>query len=216
MLMAATGLVLFGFVVAHMLGNLQIYLGQDALNNYSAMLKSLPELLWTARAVLLASLVAHVTTAVILTIENKKARGTPYVFQDTVQASYASRTMMMSGVIVLCFVVYHLLHFTFDVTNPEVCDLLDPKGRDDVYSMVVLSFRNVYISAVYILAMIPLALHISHGVSSLFQSLGLSNSRTRPIFTRLARGFALLIFLGNSSIPVSVLLNVIKLPGKGA
>jgi len=215
MVMAVTGIFLFGFVIAHMLGNLQIFLGQNALNSYAAKLQHLPELLWPARIFLLLTLIVHIWTAIQLTAENRKARPVKYAYKDTVQASYASRTMMVSGVIVALFIVYHLLHYTFKVTNPEFSHLTDAQGRHDVFSMVVLSFQNVWISLVYILAMILLSAHLSHGVSSLFQSLGFNHAKYQPIIAWSGKITAIIIFVGNSSIPAAVLMNWVRLPGKG-
>ena len=215
-LMAVTGLFLLGFVVAHMLGNLQIYLGPDRLNDYAEHLQEMPYLLWPARVFLLAALAAHMVVAAKLTMENKNARPRPYACKDTVQASYASRTMMMSGVIIFAFIVYHLLHYTFGVTNPEQYALTDAKGRHDVYSMVVTGFRNIYISLAYILAMVPLCLHLGHGLQSFPQSLGFDTEKHECAVKCFARFFSFAVFFGNCSIPVSVLLHILTIPAKGA
>lgn len=212
-IVAVTGFLLFGFVVAHMLGNLQIFLGQEALNSYAEHLKELPALLWPARILLLAALIAHVGVAITLARQNRAARPIGYAYQNTVKASYASRTMVASGLIIFLFVIYHLLHFTFCVAHPDYCGRLDPKGRQDVYSMVVLSFQNIGISGVYILAMAALCNHLSHGLASMFQSTGLRSRATDAAIKKFAATFSLLIFIGNSAIPVSVLLGWIKLPG---
>ncbi len=214
-LMAVTGLLLFGFVAAHMLGNLQIFLGQEAINSYALHLQELQILLWPARAVLLTALVLHIWAAVTLSAENRRARGgmLRYRHEDTVQASYASRTMLLSGVIIFLFIVYHLLHFTFGATNPDLYHLVDAKGRHDVYSMSVLSFQNPYISSVYILAMAVLCFHLSHGVFSLFQSLGLNNEEATPKLRLTANAVSLLIFLGNASMPLAVLFGLLKPAG---
>lgn len=208
--MAVTGLILFGFVVAHMLGNLQIFLGPDALNSYAEHLEELPALLWPARAVLLTSLLLHVFTAVSLAHENKKARPIGYKANQSVQLTYASRTMVMSGIIVFAFIVYHLFHFTFDIAHPEFCGKLDAKGRDDVYSMVVMSFRQPAIALTYVFAMFVLCAHLRHGVQSVFQTLGLSNENTRRGFDKLAIAAALLIFAGNTSIVACSYFGVFK------
>lgn len=208
--MAVTGIFLFGFVVAHMIGNLQIFLGPKVLNDYARHLAELPGLLWPARIFLLTTLVVHIGVATQLTLENRKARPQAYAAKDYVKASYASRTMMMSGIIVFLFIVYHLLHFTFGVTNPELFHLPAEGGYYDVYRMVVLSYQNPWISGAYILAMIPLCLHLSHGLSSLFQSLGLNNAQRQPFFTGFARLSALAIFIGNSSIPAAAFLGILK------
>ena len=211
--MAVTGLILFGFVIVHMLGNLQIFLGREALNSYAEHLEELGPLLWVARAVLLAALIAHVYTAARLTYENSQARPIGYAHKDTVQASYASRTMMMSGVIVFLFIVYHLLHFTFCVTQPGFKNLLDAGGDRDVYAMVILGFQSVPVSVVYVLAMLALAFHLSHGVQSLFQTLGFNHPNATPFIRTASVGFGLLVLFGNSSIPLAVLSGVLRAPG---
>lgn len=208
--MAVTGFFLFGFVVVHMLGNLQIFFGPEALNAYAKKLQEMTELLWPARLFLLANLILHVWTAVRLTAENRGARPTPYAYKDTVQASYASRTMMMSGLIVLAFTIYHLLHFTFGIAHPQYFHATDAQGRHDVYAMVVSSFGQPLIAVVYILAMIPLCLHLSHGLQSLFQTLGFNHPKYSVLLTRVSAGAGILIFIGNSSIPAAVLLELIK------
>jgi succinate dehydrogenase / fumarate reductase cytochrome b subunit len=218
-IMALTGLALFGFVMMHMIGNLQIFLGQDALNGYAEFLEDTGELLWVARAVLLSCLVLHVTTAVMLSRENRAARPVRYTHEGTVQASYASRTMLMSGLIVFAFIIYHLLHFTLGKVHPQYAalhEILDSKGREDVYSMVVASFHNVWISAAYVGAMIPLCMHLSHGFQSLFQSLGLNHSKYTPLIRKASLVFSLLIFAGNTSIPLACLFDLVKIPIKGA
>lgn len=211
--MAVTGFLLFGFVVVHMLGNLQIFLGPDALNDYAKHLADLPMLLWPARIFLLIVLVLHIATAVSLGSGNRAARPVGYVKDATIRATYASRTMMMSGVIIFLFIVYHLLHFTFGKVQPQFFEHLDAKGREDVYAMVVLGFRNLYVSASYIIAMAALCLHLSHGLQSLFQSLGLREESCGRNLRNFSRATALLIFAGNSSIPAAAFLGLLKLPG---
>lgn len=214
--MAVTGLVLLGFVIVHMLGNLQIFLGQEWLNSYAEHLQEIPLLLWPARVFLLLTLVTHMVLAIQLAIENKKARPIPYVCSDTVQASLASRTMVLSGLLIFFFILYHLLHFTFGATNPEFFHLADAKGRHDVYSMVVYSYRNVWISATYVLAMGLLLLHLSHGIPRFLQSIGVTSERTLKKVEKTGIVLSWVIFIGNSSIPIAVLLGLISMPGGGA
>ncbi len=216
MIVAVTGFILLGFVIAHLLGNLQIFLGPEWLNGYAEHLEGLPLLLWPARIFLLLALIVHIATSLSLAIENRKARPTPYVFKGTVQASIASRTMVISGLLIFLFIVYHLLHFTFGVTNPEFFHLLDPQGREDVYSMVVLSYQNYSISITYILAMIVLYLHLSHGAPNFLQSLGLTNERTLRRIGVIGNAVAWLILIGNCSIPIAIMAGLIQLPAKGA
>ena len=211
--MAVTGIFLFGFVVVHMLGNLQIYLGQDALNDYAKHLEEMPFLLWPARVFLLATLLIHICVSMSLAFENRAARPVPYACNDTVVASYASRTMVMSGIIIFLFIVYHLMHFTFGKVQPQFFEQVDAKGREDVYGMVVHGFQNIYVAASYIAAMAVLCFHLSHGLQSLFQSLGIRSERNGPFFKKFAVVMSLFIFIGNSSIPISVLLGYLKLPG---
>jgi succinate dehydrogenase / fumarate reductase, cytochrome b subunit len=207
--MAVTGILLSLFVVAHLLGNLQIFLGPEALNAYSEHLAGLPMFLWPARVILFLTLALHIRIAVSLALENKKARPIPYGVRNTVQASYASRTMMISGPLVSAFIVYHLLHFTFGVTHPEYFRLTDAEGRKDVYSMVVFSFRDWRVATSYMAAMALLAFHLSHGFSSLFQSLGFNNDAWNRRLKIGGAFAALLIFLGFSSIPLASLLGAL-------
>ena len=213
--MALTGIFLFGFVVIHMLGNLQIYRGQDALNDYARHLEEMPLLLWPARAFLLASLLIHILVAFSLAIENRRARPVRYHYRDTIQASYASRTMVMSGVIIFLFIVYHLLHFTFGKVQPQFFEQLDSKGREDVYGMVVHGFQDIRVALSYIAAMAVLCFHLSHGLESLFQSLGIRSEKTGSLIKKFAIGMSLLIFIGNCSIPVSILLGLVGMPAGG-
>ncbi len=203
--MAVTGLALLGFVVGHMLGNLQIFIGQDQLNDYAATLHGMGPLLWTARFGLLVIVGLHIWAAVVLTLENRRARPEVYRKKGTLQATYASRTMRWSGFIVLAFIIYHLLHFTAQVTHPEYGDMIDVAGRADVYTMVITGFSSVWVSGFYILSMFLLAMHLSHGISSMLQTVGLRNSGTRQMLASVAWLFAAVIFVGNISIPLAVL-----------
>jgi succinate dehydrogenase / fumarate reductase cytochrome b subunit len=214
-LMAITGAGLLLFVVVHMAGNLQIYLGQATLNAYAAKLKGMPILLWSARAGLLTIFTIHVGLAFYLQRANRRARPQRYVIDVPVETTLASRTMLTSGLVVFAFVIYHLLHFTLGSTDPHSHRLLDSEGRHDVYSMVVLGFRNVYVSAAYIVAMLFLGLHLSHATSSIFQTLGLAPSNSRKLVHRAGVIFAAIIMLGNISIPLAVLLGFVGLPSDG-
>ncbi|EMJ93245.1 succinate dehydrogenase cytochrome B subunit, b558 family [Leptospira alstonii serovar Sichuan str. 79601] len=207
--MAVTGLVYFGFVVVHMLGNLQIFLGQEKINAYGQSLRDIEPLLWVARVILIVSFIIHVYYAITLSIENKQARPVPYAKNNTVQATLASRTMALTGLLIFSFIVYHLLHFTLGVTNPDQFAMTDSKGRHDVYTMVVLGFQNPIVAGSYIFAMFLLASHISHGVASVFQTLGLSTPFLSGKIKAGAILFALFIFVGNTSIPLSIWLGYV-------
>ncbi|HEY5036285.1 MAG TPA: succinate dehydrogenase cytochrome b subunit [Chthoniobacterales bacterium] len=212
MIVAATGLVLILFVIGHLLGNLQIFLGPDWINGYAEHLHNLGPLLWLIRAFLLLCVLAHIYYTIRLAIENRRARPQNYRRIDFVKASFASRHMVMSGVIILAFIIYHLLQFTVRATDPRFAALpKDPLGHYDVYSMMVLGFSSPLVSGFYIFAMFLLCLHLSHGSSSFFQSLGLSNQNLAPRLAWTGRVFAWLLFIGYSSIPAAVLLGWVKL-----
>jgi succinate dehydrogenase / fumarate reductase, cytochrome b subunit len=211
MVVAVTGVVLIAFVIGHLLGNLQIFLGPDWVNSYAEHLRSLGPLLWAIRIFLLVNLLLHIFYTISLAIENRRARPVHYKKRDYVKATFASRYMAMSGLIVLAFILYHLAHFTVRVTDPRFLLLkADPLNRYDVYSMMVYGFQNIFVSAFYVLGMFLLALHLSHGTSSLFQSLGLNDEKLAPRLAAAGRIFAWLIFVGYTSIPVAVLLHLVK------
>jgi len=211
-LMAITGLIQLGFVTGHMIGNLQIFIGQDQLNAYAQALKDLPALTWSVRIIVLASVIIHIWNAVRLYFENRASRPIKYVINSTVQASLASRTMFWTGLGILMYVVYHLLHFTFIVTNPKYEHLVDAAGRHDVYSMVILGFQNYLISAVYIVALFLLVYHLSHAVFSMLQTLGLNNPRVQFMLKAIGYIISVVIFIGYVSMPVAVLVGIINLP----
>lgn len=215
MLMAVTGIVFIGFVIAHLAGNLQIFIGQEQLNKYAETLQAMGALKWGFRLFMLIVAFIHIWKGLVLWLENRRARPVGYRRDNTIQATLASRTMIYTGALIFFFVVYHLLHFTLIVTNPEYAELRDPAGRFDVYSMIIHGFSNYVISIVYIIAIFLLAFHLSHAISSLFQTLGLNDARYMPRLKAISNLIAVLVFLGYVSIPVSVLLNIVKLPGGG-
>ena len=211
MIVAVTGVILIFFVIGHLLGNLQIYLGPEWINAYSQHLRDLGPLLWMIRAFLLASVILHIYFTILLAIENRRARPDAYRDRNYVKASWASRHMVVSGLVVLAFIIFHLLHFTARKFNPQFPLLkLDPLNRYDVYSMMVYGFQNVYVSVFYIVGLFLLTLHLTHGSSSFFQSLGVNNERLTPKLAVGGRIFAWLLFIGYVSIPIAVLLGFIK------
>jgi len=211
MVVAITGVILILFVVGHLLGNLQIYLGPEWINSYSQHLRDLGPILWMIRAFLLASVILHIYFTILLAIENRRARPEAYRDRNYVKASWASRHMVVSGLVVFAFIIFHLLHFTARKFNPQFPLLkLDPLNRYDVYSMMVYGFQNVYVSAFYVVGLFLLTLHLTHGSSSFFQSLGLNNQRLTPKLAVAGRIFAWLLFIGYVSIPIAILLGSIK------
>ncbi|MEW5700980.1 MAG: succinate dehydrogenase cytochrome b subunit [Candidatus Zixiibacteriota bacterium] len=215
LIVAVTGVLLYLFVIGHMIGNLQVYLGPNALNTYAEKLRALPPLLWTVRIGLLVIAVVHITLTITLAFQNRAARPIRYVRKEAVEASVSSRTMVYSGLALLGFVVYHLLHLTWKLTNPQYASLRDAHDRPDVYAMVVLGFQNPVASVIYIAAMIVLGFHFTHAFSSFFQTVGWSTPRTRPTLERVALILAAIIVVGNISIPLSILLGVVHLPTGG-
>jgi len=201
--MAVSGCVLFLFVLTHLAGNLQIYEGPEKINNYARLLRSMPALLWGARITLLVMLALHIWSSIQLAIRNNAARPTHYVKKKAAGSSYASRTMYWSGPIVLAFVIYHLLDFTFGTVNPAY-------QEGNVYANVVASFQLPQVSAFYIFAMLLLCLHLYHGLWSMFQSLGIPSARYTLALKRGAAVIAILIAAGNISIPLSVLAGLVK------
>lgn len=218
-LMALSGAGLFGFTVVHMLGNLQLFLGPESLNRYAQFLQSNKELLWPARLGLLSMVAIHLWSAIKLAAENKAARPVQYIGDpNPAAATFASRTMLMSGLIVAAFAVYHILHFTVQV--PEInfvsVDFKTfhvaegaQKGFHDVYRMMVTGFQNPFVSGFYILAVGLLCLHLSHGLSALFQTLGLRNHAWWPLIQRFGIVASLLLFLGYITVPVAVLSGLV-------
>jgi len=232
-LMAVTGLVLLGFVTGHLIGNLHIFGHPDEINGYAAFLQSLGPVLWLVRGTLLVCLGLHVWAAVMLTLDNKRARPQDYGFKHTIQATLASRTMRVTGIVVLAFVIYHLLHFTIGTNSGFfqgetfkshldhyemqhdfhfVGLLLVKEGESvhNVYDMVVRGFQNPIVSGFYILAVGLLAFHLWHGIESMCQTLGLKTSTWGKCLRTLTRAFCVLYFLGNLTIPASILAGVVK------
>lgn len=201
--MAVSGVILFGFVLVHMAGNLQIYEGPEKLNSYAKLLRSVPAMLWGARITLLVMVALHIWSSVQLALLKRSARPVGYVKKETLQASYATRTMYWSGPIILCFVIYHLLEFTFGAGGT-------PYQDGNVYANVVNGFRVAPVAGFYILSMILLGFHLNHGLWSMFQSLGFYHPRYTRRIKALAAAFSVLIVAGNVSIPVSVLAGWVR------
>jgi succinate dehydrogenase / fumarate reductase cytochrome b subunit len=202
--MAATGIVLLLFVIGHMAGNLQVFAGRDKLNSYAAFLKGLGPALWAIRLFLLACLVAHVRAAVLVVRRSREARPIQYAVRRDQVTGYAARTMLMSGLLVLAFLVYHLLHFTFGVYDPA-----GAHSSHDVYGMVIAGFRHVPTTVAYIVAQVLLCLHIQHGASSLVQTLGLRTARCARCADLIGPALAALILIGNLSIPLAIVSGMI-------
>ena len=199
-IMALSGAVFVGFVIGHFLGNLNLYLGPEALNGYAETLKSLGPLLWVARIVLLAALLVHVGAAFSLWSRNKAARKSRYKQRKDLATDYAARTMYWTGPILLLFIIAHLLHFTIVPAHPG-----------DVYRNVVEGFSNPLVASFYIAANVALGFHLFHGIYSAFQSLGANHPRYNPLRRDVAIAISAAITLGNISFPISVLAGFVTL-----
>ena len=222
-LMALSGAGLLLFVIAHMVGNLLVFLPAELINGYAANMKSNGAFLWFLRLGLLATVVVHVVVAFKLYAANRAARPVRYALESTVTASPQSRTMIISGGLLAAFVVYHLLHFTVGAVDPTTfadnpAHLYNLKGEmvPNVHYMMVAGFSKPVVTISYVIAMLLLGSHLSHGISSLFQSLGMSSPRYRPMLKNLGIGLSSLLVLGNISMPVCVLLGIITHPAPGA
>jgi succinate dehydrogenase / fumarate reductase cytochrome b subunit len=198
--MAVSGLVLFGFVVGHMLGNLQVYLGAEALNAYAVFLREFLHGagIWVARTALLAALALHVWAATSLTLDNRGARPVGYRRTRHRESTYASRTMVWSGPILLLFIAYHLMHFTFGNLHPDF-------RVGDVYHNFIVGFRPWPVSLFYVLAMLALGLHLYHGVWSMLQTLGLNHPRFNTLRHAFSSLTTVVVVAGNISFPLAVL-----------
>jgi succinate dehydrogenase / fumarate reductase, cytochrome b subunit len=204
--LAVTGLVLFGFTVGHMLGNLQVFLGPEAFNGYAESIKSKPPLLWGVRTLLLVSVLVHIGIAFDLYSRSSSARAVGYRMKRNVVTSYAAATMKYSGPFLLLYIVFHLAHFT----APGLSLGALPFSHSDPYTNFVSSFKVPWVAGVYILANVFLGMHLYHGSWSLFQSLGLSHPRYNPLRQRLAIALGLAVAIGNVIMPLSVMAGIIS------
>lgn len=217
-IMAVSGVVLFLFAVGHLIGNLQVFIGPEAINRYGAFLQGMTELLWPVRIVLFTLVVLHIWSASRLTLENRAARPVPYTTWNPTVASYASRTMFMSGLIIAAFIIFHILHYTVmtpavNLTGKDFADhalFTDPQGRHDIYKMLIVGFSNPIVSIFYIIAVGLLSLHVSHGARAMFQSLGMRARSYQKAVDCFAAGIAVFLFVGYSSIPLAILLGIVK------
>lgn len=201
--MALTGVILTGFVLVHMAGNLLLYLGPEALNRYGEMLQSNKAVLWGARSVLLGAVVLHMWAAFSLTMVNRAARPVGYRKTHRETSTYASRTMQFGGPILLLFIIYHLLHFTVGSVHANFIP-------GDVYHNVVVGFQNPLVVSVYVLAMVALSMHLLHGVASMLQTMGLSHPKYNGLRSLIGTAYAAVVTLGNLSFPLAVYFGLVR------
>jgi succinate dehydrogenase / fumarate reductase cytochrome b subunit len=212
-LVAITGLALLGFVLGHLAGNLQMFAGPAKINAYAQFLHANENLLWVARVGLIAAFGLHIAATITLVIQNRLARPYAYQLERNVQAKLSTRTMAYSGLTVLSFVVFHLLHYTLRVTDPRF-KLTSEGGlletTHDVYQMVVMGFQSPLVSGFYLLSVGLLSLHLSHGISSAVQTFGLESKKSAQRIRQTGRLLSGAIFAGYASIPAAVLLGILK------
>lgn len=206
--MAVTGLLMVLFVVGHLLGNLTIFAGENGINAYAAKLHELGPVVWGTRVVMAVAVVLHLVISIQITLENRAANPTQYAVSRSLRATFAGKTMIWTGLVIGAFVTYHLLHFTFRVT-PGLQLGTDALDRFDVFGMVLGSFQSAPIALVYVAAMVALFLHLSHGIQSTFQSLGLSNAVLLPRYGAGGKWLSALFLVGYGSIPVVILIGIL-------
>lgn len=209
-LMSITGQLLIIFVLIHLIGNSTIFFGPEGINVYAEHLHSLPPLVWAFRLFMLAAVAVHILYGVTLTLENKAANPGSYAVKRQLKASFASENMIWTGLLLACFIVYHIFQFTLQIT-PDIVVGLDPANRVDVYRMVVTSFGNALISLVYVAAMVMLFLHLSHGIPSFLQTMGWNNEKTIPAFGTTGKVVAAFLMVAYISIPAVILAGLLKL-----
>jgi len=217
LVVALTGLALVLFLAGHLTGNLLIYAGRAAFNEYAAFLHDAGHgaLIWLARGGLLVAVILHVWATILLTRENKAARKIEYEHKAVIQTSWSARLMIWSGTTIGLFIIFHLLHLTVRLTykDADFQDPLDPE-RFDAYGMVIRGFRasflNFFVVLFYILAMTALCSHLSHGVGSIFQTLGVRSNKARDVIHKFSVGYAVVIWAGFISIPIAIFLGFVK------
>ncbi len=212
LVMALTGLAMFGFVVIHMLGNLQVFLGPDTYNHYAETLQGMPEIVWLARMGLLGCVLAHIGSAVALVSRSRSARPQAYAQHSWFSSAYAVRTMRFGGFILLAFIVFHLAQFTVAGVGVEGfrhCAWVDGEFTCYAYQNFVRGFQNPLVVGFYVVAQAALGMHLAHGAWSMLRTLGLSNPRYVVLAQKAAVAFGLLIALGNIAMPVAALAGLL-------
>ncbi|MDA8079685.1 MAG: succinate dehydrogenase cytochrome b subunit [Nitrospiraceae bacterium] len=212
LVMAVTGFGMIAFVIAHLLGNTTLYSGPDGINAYAGALHSCGVFLWTFRLTMAVMLSLHVFFGIQLTLENRAARPQAYTVTNYRASTFAGRNMIWTGLLIGVFLLYHLLQFTLQVTDPEIAAVRHPDalGRPDVFTMVALSFRKAAVAAVYVCAMAALGLHLGHSIQSSLQTLGLNSERTFPAITKGGIIAAILIALGFVSFPLVIYAGLLR------
>lgn len=216
-IMAATGVMGVGFILFHMAGNLQVFLGRDAYNDYAEFMQGLGPIKWAARGGLLTILAAHVGTAIVLFQRNQKARPERYAGLKQRETSLPAMYMTELGIVLLVFIIYHIAHFTMGVVSHEfggidyytLQQVTEDGTRRDLYSHFITSFQQPEIAGLYIVANLALAAHLAHGATSMFQTVGLSTGKWKPVFGVVGPAIGVIVGLGNISMPLAIWAGVI-------
>jgi succinate dehydrogenase / fumarate reductase, cytochrome b subunit len=206
---ALTGIVLVLYVIGHLVGNLTVFFGPDVINAYAMHLRDLGPLLWLIRLVMLTAVVAHIWFTMLLWKENLAAHPQKYAVFAPMKTTIFARTMRLTGLFVLAFIVFHLAHFTLLLVDPGYAQYhTQLHGREvhDVYRMVIVGFRNPLVSLFYIVSLAFVAFHLNHGIGSLFQTLGITDQRLRFYYEAGAQILAWVLFVGYIAIPISILV----------
>ncbi|WP_303720565.1 succinate dehydrogenase cytochrome b subunit [Malonomonas rubra] len=211
-LMAVTGLLLVGFITVHLLGNLSVFAGSEAINIYAEKLHSLGPIVWIFRLVMLALFAIHITFGIKLTVENSAATPEQYAIQVSQKTTFAAKSMIYTGLIILVFLLYHLLHFTLHVVHTGAVATLEPlvNGRLNVFAMVGNSFTSAFVSIVYVIAMIAVAFHVTHGIQSFVQTLGWNNGTSQDKVTAVGKLAAVAYGVLYVAIPLAFLFHIVK------
>lgn len=210
-IMAVTGAMLIAFICVHLLGNSSIFAGSWAINAYAQKLHSLGPVVWIFRLVMLGLIAVHIFFGIQLTLENKAATPDKNVMVRRLRTGFAAETMIVSGLVLLAFIIYHLLHFTVRVTNPDIYVPIEGGGgMVDVFYMMVNGFNSIFAVLIYVIAMGFLFLHVSHGFQSMFQTYGLSNDRTLPVMENVSKFVAVILLVGYASIPLLIIFGLVK------
>jgi succinate dehydrogenase / fumarate reductase cytochrome b subunit len=206
-LMAITGQLMVLFVVVHLLGNSSIFI-PGGINAYAEHLHAFPPLVWIFRLVMLTFLGVHGCYGILITLENNAANPGTYAVSRNLKASFSSKNMIWTGLLILVFLVYHLCHFTVRIT-PDIVAKVLPDGGFDVFTMVVSSFQHGIIAFLYVAAMIVLFLHLNHGIQSFFQTMGWNNDCSMPVISKVCKIIAVIFLIGYSSIPIVILARIL-------
>ena len=213
--MAVTGVIIVLFVTGHTVGNMQMFAGKETFNAYAHFLQGLGELLWVIRGVMLLSLVLHVITSINLALINSRAKPVKYKIKRYVEAKLTTRTMIWTGLMILAFIVYHILHFTSGTADPSIYGHMETYGpnglfeRHDAYLMVVQGFQKPIVSIIYLVGVILMGFHLSHAIQSMFQTLGLNHPKYDALISKGTFIWAVVIVLCLISIPITIFLGLV-------